>query len=327
MPYPFKINGYIYSKRTKEGFLRMQRHGYPRPLFSIQDELAKTLGGKYKAIVRKLMADLKGKLQGRDVTLDDDGGLESLLRFFEEMGKKAAEASKRVLDKARAAEIARELEREWNVQDQEEIDSLDNLYEGEIGDDFRPVLERTLKKEQKDFINKILIDGGDAFKMRIEGFSIDKKKFFEDNMAELRRLYIDDSMKRVAGETNYIKRKILERLNAWATNQADELKLDDLTAMAYRNGDNLSRLFARDQMQRFNKACALSTFGAAGVTKVKWMTANDGRVRSKDVIDKNGVYHRAHTRLNGMVFSVDELPIEIDDYNCRCALVPVEWAD
>jgi SPP1 gp7 family putative phage head morphogenesis protein len=72
---------------------------------------------------------------------------------------------------------------------------------------------------------------------------------------------------------------------------------------------------ARDQMQRFNKACTLSTFRSAGVTKVKWVTVGDIRVR------------KSHKALNGQIFDVNNLPKEVDDYNCRCGLVPVEWAE
>jgi uncharacterized protein with gpF-like domain len=97
--------------------------------------------------------------------------------------------------------------------------------------------------------------------------------------------------------------------------------------MAYQAGDNLARLFARDQMQRFNKALTLSTFTDAGVTKVKWVTCHDARVRKRSYVDKNGVFHRAHTELDGQIFGIKNLPVEIDDYNCRCGLVPVEWED
>jgi SPP1 gp7 family putative phage head morphogenesis protein len=68
-------------------------------------------------------------------------------------------------------------------------------------------------------------------------------------------------------------------------------------------------------MQRFNKACTLATFQGAGVTRVKWVTSHDGRVRA------------THKALDGKIFPVGELPPEVDDYNCRCGLVPVAWED
>ena len=112
-----------------------------------------------------------------------------------------------------------------------------------------------------------------------------------------------------------IKRRILQKIIDYATGVTEELDLDGLVKEAYTSTDHLARLFARDQMQRFNKACTLSTFRSAGVTKVKWVTVGDVRVR------------KSHKALNGQIFDVNNLPQEVDDYNCRCGLVPVEWAD
>ena len=68
-------------------------------------------------------------------------------------------------------------------------------------------------------------------------------------------------------------------------------------------------------MARFNKALTLTTYKAAGVRTVRWMTCNDQRVRP------------SHRALNGRVFPIDQIPREKDDYNCRCGLVPVEYDD
>ena len=214
-----------------------------------------------------------------------------------------------------------------NDEDQEELERLDSVYTGDIDENFKPVLEKIFKAEQDDYLSKLKADAGIKMQNIIESFEIDKKKFFEDNMQAVRILYIDNSLQRIKGEEELLKRKILMRITDYATGKSDTLRLADLTEECYEGSDHLARLFARDQMQRFNKACTLSTFRSAGVTKVKWVTANDGRVRKVGHMDRNGVYHRPHTELQGMVFDVNDLPIEIDDYNCRCGLVPVEWAD
>lgn len=229
--YPLKINGYIYSPKTRQGFLRMRRMGIPRPLFSIENELAKTLASRYKKLAAQLLKVLKDKIKRNGLTID---------RALVADGK-----TKRIL----------------------------------------------------------------------QSFTIDKKKFFDDNMDEVRRLYVQNSLERIDWEQEDIKRAILKRITDYAMNRTDELKLDDLTKDAFNRGEHLARLFARDQMARFNKACTLATFRSAGVTKVQWLTANDGRVRE------------THRMLNKKIFDVDNLPKEINDYNCRCGLVPVEWAD
>lgn len=329
MNYPIRRNGYIYARGTREGFLRMQRQGIPRPLFSLQDRLAKVLNARYRRMIRKLMGELKARLSRNGITLDasPEENLDELLKFFSDMGEEARKENQEIADRVNMQFIAGELEKEWFDEDQEEQERLDSVYTGDIDENFKPVLEKIFKSEQDDYLTKLKADAGIKMQNIIESFEIDKKKFFEDNMKAVRILYIDNSLQRIKGEEDLLKRKILTRITDYATGKSDTLRLADLTKECYEGSDHLARLFARDQMQRFNKACTLSTFKSAGVTKVKWVTARDGRVRNKGHVDRNGVYHRPHTELQGMIFDVNNLPVEIDDYNCRCGLIPVEWAD
>lgn len=313
--YPIKINGYIYSPKTRQGFLRMRRMGIPRPLFSIENELAKTLGSRYRKLATQLLKDLKEKIRRNGITIDsalvadgrEEENLESLMKFFDEMGEKMRKEQEETASRANMESVANSLEHEWFEEDQEELARLDEQFTGDI--------ERIFKKEQKNYLERLLDDADGKTKRILQSFTIDKKKFFDDNMDEVRRLYVQNSLERIDWEQEDIKRAILKRITDYAMNQTDELKLDDLTKDAFNRGDHLARLFARDQMARFNKACTLATFRSAGVTKVQWLTANDGRVR------------KTHRMLNKRIFDIDNLPEEINDYNCRCGLVPVEWAD
>lgn len=313
--YPIKINGYIYSPKTRQGFLRMRRMGIPRPLFSIENELAKTLGSRYKKLATQLLKDLKEKIRRNGITIDsalvadgsEEENLESLMKFFDEMGEKMRKEQEETASRANMGSVANSLEHEWFEEDQKELARLDEQFTGDI--------ERIFKKEQKNYLERLLDDADGKTKRILQSFTIDKKKFFDDNMDEVRRLYVQNSLERIDWEQEDIKRAILKRITDYAMNRTDELKLDDLTKDAFNRGEHLARLFARDQMARFNKACTLATFRSAGVTKVQWLTANDGRVR------------KTHRILNKRIFDVDNLPEEINDYNCRCGLVPVEWAD
>ena len=313
--YPIKINGYIYSPKTRQGFLRMRRMGIPRPLFSIENELAKTLGSRYRKLATQLLKDLKEKIRRNGITIDsalvadgrEEENLESLMKFFDEMGEKMRKEQEETASRANMESVANSLEHEWFEEDQEELSRLDEQFTGDI--------ERIFKKEQKNYLERLLDDADGKTKRILQSFTIDKKKFFDDNMDEVRRLYVQNSLERIDWEQEDIKRAILKRITDYAMNLTDELKLDDLTKDAFNRGEHLARLFARDQMARFNKACTLATFRSAGVTKVQWLTANDGRVR------------KTHRMLNKRIFDVDNLPEEINDYNCRCGLVPVEWAD
>ena len=298
--YPIKINGYIYSPKTRQGFLRMRRMGIPRPLFSIENELAKTLASRYKKLATQLLKDLKEKIRRNGITIDsalvadgrEEENLESLMKFFDEMGEKMRKEQEETASRANMGSVANSLEHEWFEENQEEQAQHDEQFYSDV--------ERIFKKQQKKYLERLLDDADGKTKRILQSFTIDKKKFFDDNMDEVRRLYVQNSLKRI---TDY------------AMNRTDELKLDDLTKDAFNRGEHLARLFARDQMARFNKACTLATFRSAGVTKVQWLTANDGRVRE------------THRMLNKKIFDVDNLPKEINDYNCRCGLVPVEWAD
>lgn len=308
--YPFQRNGYIYSKTTSAGFLRMKRQGIPRPLFSIQDKLAAILRSRYRTLTRKLLRDLRAQCRASNITLDaapEDDNLDSLLKFFDEMKKefeKQQEENERAIGRVNLNAVANTLEHQWLEEDQEE--------ESEY---FVKKIDDVLKTEQKDYLKRLLGDADGKTAQILQSFAIDKKQFFNDNMAAVRKLYLDNSIQRIRYEEEDIKRRILQKITDYATGKSDELNLTDLVKEAYTSTDHLSRLFARDQMQRFNKACTLSTFRSAGVTKVKWVTVGDVRVR------------KSHKALNGQVFDVNNLPRETDDYNCRCGLVPVEWAE
>ena len=317
MGYPVKAYGYIYGPRTREGFLRMKRMGIPRPLFSLQEKLAEEMRARYKVLARRLMQDVREKCKTCALTMD-------AAPMDNEEAKKAAEE---LALRTQMASIADTLEEEWRMEDMEELERLDTMYEGDLRDDLRPRLEMTFKKAQDDYMGRLYDDASERMRRAMMGMELDKNQYFQQNLAELRKTYIDSSIARIAGEENELKRWILQRIVDYATGKSDTLALDDLTKEAYERGDHMSRLFARDQMQRFNKACTLATFKSAKVTKFKWHTSHDARVRNKQYIDKQGVLHRAHTALDGMIFSVDDLPIEIGDYNCRCGMEPVEWED
>lgn len=305
--YPIRHNGYIYSKGTKAGFLRMKRHGIPRPMFSIENKLAAILYTRYKMLARKLMKDLKAQLSFNNIVLDsapEDDSLESLLKFFDEMQKEYQKESDRIIARVNLNTVANTLEHEWL----EEETTEETEY-------FIKKIDDVLKLEQTDYMERLYEDADDRIKELFSDFAIDKKKFFEENLEAVRRLYLENSIERIAGEENYIKKAILRRIKDYALGNSPTLKLDDLTKLAYVRGEHMARLFARDQMQRFNKACTLATFKSAAVTKVKWMTCGDVRVRS------------THKALNNKVFDINDLPPEVDDYNCRCGLIPVEWSD
>jgi len=303
----------------------MQRMGIPRPLFRVQDRLAKVARTQYQNMIRGLLRDLKKELRNNGMTVDsapidpdaEEENLEDLIEFFTRQGEELKKESEEIANRMRMGAAENTLRHKW----------LEEENGPDISDSAKKEIAGLLKKEEKDYMERLLKDAGKKLNQVISSFSLDKQKIFDRNMTNLRILYLDNTLQRIGWEQDLIKKKMLERINDYVTGQSARLEFDDLTKIAFKAGDNLARLFARDQMQRFNKALTLSTFTEAGVKTIKWVTCHDARVRNRSYTDKNGVYHRAHTELDGKTFNIKNLPIEIDDYNCRCGLVPVEWED
>ena len=312
--YPFKMNGYVYSKGTREGFLRMKRMGIPRPVFRLQDRMARILKSYYNELARALLRDIKEAAQQTSATLDakgppkknEDETLKDLLDYFEKMKKEAEDENKKIANQANMAAAENTLKHKWEGNDSVSNEKTENT---------KLRIAGMLDLEQSEYLGRLFNDAGERMQKILTEFSIDKQQLFNDNMEALKKLYLDNSVQRLQYEQESIKRVMLKRINDYATGQSPDLKFDDLTKLCYQWGDHLARLFARDQMQRFNKALTLSTYTNAGVTKVKWVTCHDARVRE------------SHKALDGQIFGIRDLPPETDDYNCRCGLVPVEWEE
>lgn len=314
--YPFKLSGYVYSEGTAEGFQKMKKQGIPRPLFRLEDRLARLVKAKYKAIIRSILKDIKNASKYTHATLDcavltqdnlSDDNLEDLLKFFEEMAKQEKDALVKAQNRANMAAAANTLQHKWEEESQTTAHTK--------ADNFTKAVDSVLKENQKDYQQRLFKDADQRTVAILSSLSLDKQKIYNSNIEMLRHLYLEDSLERLGLEENTIKRAVLRRILAYVNGESATLKLEDLTKYAFSIGDNLARLFARDQMARFNKATTLSTFQAAKVTKVKWVTSHDVRVRP------------THKALDGKIFNINDLPSEINDYNCRCGLVPVEWSD
>lgn len=301
------MNGYVYSPGTAAGFKRMQRMGIPRPLFRTEDKLAKVVKKQFKKLVHSLLADIKEAASNAHVTLDrapltQDGDLEDLIDFFE----KSAQEDE-ILRKANLEAAANSLEHQWLDNDELSLFEEDPEVKGQI--------LKALQEQQNDYLKRLFEDADPKTQAILTAFSLDKQKLFNDNMEKIRELYLANSIQRLEWEQESIKRAMLRKIINYIQGTSKTLELDSLINYAMSYGDNMARMFARDQMARFNKAVTLSTFKSAGVTKVKWVITHDVRVRD------------THKALDGQIFDINNLPEEFDDYNCRCGLVPVEWAE
>lgn len=74
---------------------------------------------------------------------------------------------------------------------------------------------------------------------------------------------------------------------------------------------NFTNSMGRTEINNLNRdlSCSIST--TLGATKFEWLTSQDERVRE------------SHRKLNGLFFDYADMPVEYNDYNCRCTLLPV----
>lgn len=90
---------------------------------------------------------------------------------------------------------------------------------------------------------------------------------------------------------------------------------------SYSVSKSKARFLARDQLAKLNGDITRHQHLDAGVTKYRWSTSHDSRVRD------------SHRDLEGQVFSLDDPPIvdkkrgrrchPMEDYNCRCVAIPI----
>ena len=299
-------SGYLYSPGTAEGFKRMQRLGVPRPALKIENKLTKRLTAVYKTLLRKMLKDFKTlSQQHAGLTIDgaEEDNLEALLAFFDEKALTANEEIAEAQNRLDANEVAAELSSQW--------EQASDIQEATIEKLLRP----TLRENQHDFNKKFREDTSDRMDAIIRSFSINKRELYQQNMDQLLDLYLKNSIQRIKGEEDYLKKIFLQKVNDYVTGKSDSLKIKEVVAHLAEHSEHMARFFARDQLARLNKATTLANFTNAGVTKVKWITSHDIRVRE------------SHRKLDGKIFNIKELPPEIDDYNCRCGLIPVEYED
>lgn len=306
-----KRSGFVYSKGTKKGFLRMQHLGIPKPPFRIEDKLTRRLSKIYKAYITKLILDFIQKAKESNANFENgkivSDGADKIEKALKNAEKSNTNTSHSLIENKVAVQNALfQLENAWKSDF-----FLEFVQSAKLED----LIDKSLTAGIDDFSKKILEDSSDKMSEILTSFSIDKKEVFAQNMANLKKLYIDDSLKRIQGEADFLKKTFLEKLTDYIQGNSDTFDIAAVVKSLNQSSAKGARFFARDQMQKFNKAQTLATFSSAGVKTIKWCTCRDVRVR------------QSHKDLDGKIFPITDLPKEINDYNCRCGLLPVEYED
>ena len=115
--------------------------------------------------------------------------------------------------------------------------------------------------------------------------------------------------------------RLREMIQKNALSGYNRIELQESIAAEYGVTMNKAHFLARNETSLFTAAVRDSRYQAAGVTKYKWSSSHDTRVRD------------LHSELNGQIFSYSSPPI-IDErtgqrgnpgetYNCRCSCIPI----
>lgn len=272
----------------------MARMGIPRPLFAIENKLTKILKNYYLKLVKDIMTTFNEKIKTSGIMpahLVADNEAEEGIKAFQNAEYKALLST--------AA---------YNLEDE--------LWDEDIPDlELEHKLADIIMENRLDYEKKLFKDASPRMQLIMQAFSIDKDKVYQKNLEQIEKLYLENALARIHGTETLIKHKFIEIINDYVTGKTKTLDIVEISKDLESRSSHMARFFARDQLARLNKATTLATFHAAGVTKVKWITSHDVRVRD------------THKALDGRVFYINQLPKELNDYNCRCGLVPVEWED
>lgn len=193
----------------------------------------------------------------------------------------------------------------------ERMESLEESMDEEDQERIFISLANQLAECKREFFKDFFDDASERMKVRV-GYALDKDEVFRDRLQGIQRAYLERAIDKISVGKSKLRKVFIGMFQQWL--EGDRQDLDGLTDIMGKIRDEagtFSKFFARDQFSRFNKALTLASYETAGVVGVRWVIVGDERVR------------RAHRMLNGNVYRVDDLPKEVDDYMCRCGLLPV----
>lgn len=283
----YRRGAYIYGPKTAAGFARMQRLGIPKPPFALEQKITRHLAGIYKAEVDKYISEFLEEVKAGMPVQDADGIDET---ESEEIKRAAVQRAVGILAGRWAMEAA------GFAYDPEAVESW---------------FLKVLKADTEHFFKLFLPDASEKLKQGL--FGLDSRLIFTKDIEAVMQDQIREAKKKVSLACLDLKWAFLSKLSDYASGKTDAADVKGIVDYIGDMPMKYGRFFARDQMSRFNKALTVATFKRAGVTKVRWCTCRDSRVRP------------THAALEGEVFPINALPPEKDDYNCRCGLVPAGY--
>lgn len=177
-------------------------------------------------------------------------------------------------------------------------------------DEFRESLESQFASTEHDFFTQFMEDIPEKLTLTLQ-FALPTSEVFKRDRDIIREYYLDTSIERIMEGQSKLRQKFIRMLEQWIMGEKEAPGVEGIMESIKKESGAFSLYFARDQFARFNKSLTVASYQAAGVTKLQWWTVGDGRTRP------------SHRALHGKVFSVNDIPEEAHDYNCRCTFLAV----
>lgn len=154
---------------------------------------------------------------------------------------------------------------------------------------------------------------------RTLGMEVAEDYYTQEFFADTVQSWVSANVDLITTVPNDMLGKMKELVLEAYTNGTTPTDLADQIQAAYGMSKGHANMIASDQMSKLSAQMLRKEHEDAGITKYKWQTMEDDRVRD------------GHRVLNGNIYSYDNPPDVGDgrhlnpgeDYNCRCQAIPV----
>lgn len=224
-----------------------------------------------------------------------------------------------------------DIERKGNLLIKDSIEDLLNNFKsfmfGEKTDydRIKNKLRGQLNQTQDHFFKEFFDNADPELSGFIINLSLNKDMVFADKLEGLRELYLNNAIERIKTEKDELKKIFLGKMSDWIDGRSETLDIKDVMKEMNQTSVRQSKMFARDQLSKFNRALLVASFREAGVPKVEVITCHDRAVRG----NPSGLYPKvkpSHYAWDGKVFNINDnnfMDEYLTAYNCRCGLNPI----
>ena len=308
------------------------------------------LYSKSNIILNEISDELKQALKSNKLYVKDNciyGTFNSrITKQLEKLGGKYSSRSKCFKFEVLPAEITDivlrkkdEVKNIANKIDEFLNDFIDNIeYSIAFMDiDLKPTIKNYNKQLQENFKDVYLIQGkATEKKVDIKQFGIESTLSIIPDVSEqqqeaITKDYVDNMKLSIKGFTQKQIEQLRKKMQDFVLNEGTNTNdIAEYIQDTFKVSQTRSLFLARQESNLLLANFTENKYRGLGITRYKWQTANDERVRNYPFNNKDGDNHKD---LDGKIFSFNDPPIvnkitgeranPSEQYNCRCVAVPI----